>query len=86
MRRNNLLQHFNMCEADYDALLASQDGGCAICGASEGYGGKRLAIDHNHTTGAVRGILCDRCNLALGKFKDDPQIIKNAVEYLEQHR
>ena len=67
-------------------MLAWSQGGCAICGARQGLGGRndrRLAVDHNHTTGKVRGLLCDSCNHGLGKFKDDKRLLKIAIAYLE---
>ena len=45
--------------------------------------GKSLAVDHCHTTGEVRGLLCFGCNTALGRFKDDPTLLKNAIKYLQ---
>jgi len=55
---------------------------CQICGQSPREN-KTLCIDHCHTSGKVRGILCDPCNTALGKFKDNITILKKAIEYLE---
>lgn len=54
---------------------------CQICGASRKES-KSLCIDHCHTTGKVRGVLCDDCNTALGKFKDDVSILEKAIKYL----
>ena len=51
---------------EYDRLLASQSGGCAICGGQSG--GKNLAVDHDHKTGAVRGLLCKRHNTAIARW------------------
>lgn len=60
-----------------------QSMGCAICLTPLEI--KKAAIDHNHKTGEVRGILCLRCNSALGGFKDSPTIISSALEYLNTH-
>lgn len=60
-----------------------QSMGCAICLTPLEI--KKTAIDHNHKTGEVRGILCLRCNSALGGFKDSPTIILSALEYLNTH-
>ena len=68
----------------FDALLASQGGGCAICGYRVKPGGRRLNVDHDHKTGVVRGLLCARCNRGLGWFSDDPQRLKAAAVYLEE--
>lgn len=65
----------------YDNLLAQQDGRCAICNEKPGV--KALSLDHCHTSLKVRGFLCDNCNTALGKFKDDVTRLKNAISYLQ---
>jgi hypothetical protein len=71
----------------YEALLAYQGGGCAICGASEPGGSQPLGrtawpVDHDHVTGRVRGLLCSRCNTGIGFFRDDPEVCRQAAEYL----
>ncbi len=67
----------------YNAMLAAQDGKCAICLVPAGH--RRLAVDHCHDTGRVRGLLCDSCNNGLGRFKHDPERIRVAIEYLKQY-
>jgi hypothetical protein len=81
MRKNRLAQ-FGLTPEEYSILLENQGNGCAICGASAGWQGKRLAVDHNHTSGAVRGLLCDRCNTVLGKMEDSPELLRKAATYL----
>jgi hypothetical protein len=70
---------------DYDTTLKQQGGCCAICGSAHDesvlYG--RLYVDHDHGTGRFRGLLCKFCNAGLGHFKDDPQILEKALEYLK---
>lgn len=61
-------------------LLRLQDGRCAIC--REPAGELALAADHDHASGAIRGLLCSRCNNGLGSFRDDPELLRTAVEYL----
>ena len=80
-RRAVLKREYGMTIADYDALLVQQDGRCAICGVQPTL--KRLAVDHDHATGRIRGLLCDNCNQALGKLKDDPELLRTAIRYLE---
>jgi hypothetical protein len=73
--------------AQFDDMLHSQHGMCAICGASpdaEQYG--VLAVDHCHTTGKVRGLLCANCNNGLGRFKDNPEALEAAAAYLRKYR
>ena len=60
------------------------DGKCAICGSTR-ESKRNLALDHDHKTLKVRGILCMRCNAALGMFDDDPDKLKKAIAYLEKH-
>jgi hypothetical protein len=68
---------------EVDEMLASQGGGCAICGDRP----KRAAsmhLDHEHAGGKVRAILCLSCNQGIGKFRDDPAILRAAAEYLQR--
>lgn len=62
-----------------DATLAQQDFRCPICLLEVGRGGH---LDHDHDTGEVRGVLCSKCNVGLGFFKDDPEVLIRASEYL----
>lgn len=57
---------------------------CFICGV-EKTDTKSLCIDHNHTTGLVRGVLCDHCNKGLGLFRDNPKYLKSAINYLDTY-
>lgn len=87
-REYNLERNYGMSQADYEALLVKQGGCCAICGAGSGWihrqsgKPKRLAVDHDHKTGRVRGLLCDRCNTILGKAEDSPDLLIKASDYL----
>jgi hypothetical protein len=82
-RGYKLLTRYGIEENDYDALLARQGGRCAICDATEPGGQRRVfSVDHDHMTGLVRGLLCGNCNFALGHFKDRPDLLERAVEYL----
>lgn len=74
----------------YNEIHEKQNGLCSICSKPEKMVKKssdnvyRLCVDHNHTTGVVRGLLCHNCNTALGKFKDRPEVLLRAYEYLKE--
>ena len=73
----------------YDETLAAQGFGCKICGSSESRApnkSERFVVDHCHTTGKVRGLLCSPCNIALGMIGDDPAIAIMLSEYLQDHK
>jgi hypothetical protein len=70
-------------EVDYERTLALQDGKCAICGDVQGLR-RRLAMDHDHINGKVRGLLCGRCNVGLGLAGDNPTLLRAMAEYLER--
>lgn len=74
----------------FEAKLAEQDGRCVICGAMPDPNGikaaARLHVDHDHETGAVRDLLCTRCNQGLGYFRDNPDLLRTAADYIERHR
>ncbi len=79
MRRLHLRRKFGMTLEQYDQILAAQEGGCAICGEPP-VEGKSIHIDHAGDT--VRGLLCVRCNNALGQLRDDPELMLRAAEYV----
>ena len=68
----------------YEAMLQVQNGHCAICPCTPEENGKMLAVDHDHVSGRVRGLLCRRCNLGLGNFRDMPGVLRAAATYLER--
>ncbi len=70
---------------EYEVLLETQRGGCAICGEPSRLT-KPLHVDHDHASGTVRGLLCEYCNKGLGQFKDDPNKLRKAALYLEAVR
>jgi hypothetical protein len=70
---------------DYDFMCRYQNNCCAICSCDNpGKGIKNWHIDHDHVTGAVRGLLCSRCNLMLGKANDNPYLLDAAADYLRK--
>jgi hypothetical protein len=82
-RAIQLKNKFNLTIKEWDDLFDKQKGVCAICAHPE-QNGKRLSIDHCHTSGRIRGLVCNRCNSGLGRFDDDSKLMRRAVEYLEQ--
>lgn len=89
IRHSVYKRKYGITVAEYDIMLASQGNGCAICKTTEptGHGKKngRFSVDHDHETGEVRGLLCHACNVALGSFKDNVEILKNAIFYIQRH-
>lgn len=66
------------------ALKQYQNYKCAICKQPESLKNRQLCVDHCHTTGVVRGLLCSKCNQGLGMFKDSISYLQNAVIYLQE--
>lgn len=88
--RSQLKKNYGLSVKDFNALYEKQHGVCDICGTQvenifQGIEGYRVAVDHCHKTGKVRGLLCNLCNSGIGKLKDDPYIVRNALHYLEKH-
>lgn len=84
-RRDRLRTKFKLTPQEYDVLLESQGGVCAICkqpNPNETF----MPVDHDHVTGKVRGILCPNCNNGLGRFKDDVDRLSNAIDYLKDSK
>jgi hypothetical protein len=78
---------YGLTEEQYQAILQSQGGVCAICnGVSSGRYRNSLVVDHDHCTGTVRGLLCYKCNSAIGFLNDDPALISKAIGYLGKER
>jgi hypothetical protein len=78
---------YGLTQREWNALVRKQRDRCAICKTSTPGGrGERWHIDHDHMTGKVRGLLCHRCNMGVGFFLDDPEIIKAAARYVIKHR
>ena len=91
-KNSDLKKNFGITLEDYQLMLDKQNGVCAICGQKE----KRihratgapmnLAVDHDHTTGAVRGLLCSPCNHGIGNFFESEVLLSRASEYLKSYK
>jgi hypothetical protein len=85
-RENHYQLKYGISPAEYDRMLAEQGGGCKICGSAESKRkGQRLMVDHCHSTGKVRGLLCNPCNAAIGLLGDNISHLQSAIEYLTEH-
>lgn len=80
----NLKSRYGLTVADRDAMVANQGGKCAICKRKESESrGGRLCVDHCHDTGAIRAMICNECNVGLGRFSDNPLLLRAAANYIE---
>lgn len=77
----DIKRKYNLNKEQYLKMIDNQNGLCLGCGKAP----KKLCIDHCHSTGKVRGILCSDCNVALGLLKDDPNTLRNLMHYLIRH-
>ena len=84
-RKSNLKKDFGITIEYYEELLKEQNGCCKICKTHYSEFSKRLAVDHDHNTGKIRGLLCLYCNTGLGKFKDSTKLLNEAIKYLEEN-
>jgi len=88
-RGHNLKKRFNMSIADYNIIFLKQKGRCAICNEAETSVDtkgkvKWLSVDHNHSTGDIRGLLCNSCNTGIGLLGDSQSVLKSAIKYLNK--
>ena len=81
-KAGDLRRKYNITQDNYDIMFKEQGGGCKICSKTPEENGRTLPVDHCHTTGKVRGLLCDLCNRSLGFFKDDIGLMLSAAFYL----
>lgn len=86
---NNIrLSRYGITLEQYNAMVAAQDNKCLICGLEENTVSKSgitkvLAVDHCHTTGKVRGLLCYKCNVGIGHLQDSIEVLESAIQYLK---
>ena len=86
-RRSVVLKNkYGITHDDFTIMLLAQNNCCKICKSSDPGVRGIFKVDHCHTTGKVRGLLCQSCNVGIGLFGDDTTILKNAIQYLENSR
>lgn len=91
-KEQHLRKKYNLSVEDFNAIFVAQNGQCAICATTfnDAFVGTRQRegkahVDHCHTTGKIRGLLCTKCNTALGLFDEDIVRLLNAIDYLKKH-
>ncbi len=89
IQSSQLRQKYGITLAEYDTMLTVQNGLCAICGKPETATRKgailKLSIDHSHSSGAIRSLLCNCCNSGIAFFKENPDLLQAAIDYLKKH-
>ncbi|MGN6661597.1 MAG: endonuclease VII domain-containing protein, partial [Achromobacter mucicolens] len=86
-RRVNLRKKYGITPECYDKMFSEQGGACAICGTDQPGGRhKYFSVDHDHETGAIRGLLCNNCNRGVGLLGDSEQNMRAAANYLSRHK
>lgn len=81
-KSKRLFLRYGITLEQYNQMLESQDESCRLCGRRDI---KKLHVDHDHKTGRVRGLLCSSCNMGLGLFADDFELLQKAIEYLKDN-
>ena len=78
------IKKYGVDQEMYDLLLVAQKHRCLVCKAHVDDLEKALCVDHNHETGLIRGLLCSNCNVGLGNFRDNPDFLRRAADYIER--
>lgn len=85
-RKAQRIKKYGLTLPEFESMLEAQNNKCSICGYSDTSDPNLFpVVDHCHDTEKVRGLLCMSCNMGLGKFKDDVNVLKNAIRYLEEN-
>jgi len=82
-RETQLKRNYGISLEDYQEMKKAQNNCCATCDRNESELKRSLMVDHCHTSGKIRGLLCDECNLSLGKIKDNIQTLEKMILYLK---
>ena len=86
VRKSSLKRKYGISLIEYNNMSASQDGLCAICSSKQKDHTRKLAVDHCHSTGKIRGLLCDFCNRGIGSMNDSVQTLESAIAYLKSNQ
>lgn len=86
VRNIQLKRKFGIDLATYETMRDAQDNRCAVCHCDTPGGKGDWHVDHDHSTGHVRGLLCQNCNIGLGNFQDSPRFLAAAIKYLQKHK
>lgn len=82
--KRGLRRNYNMTIEQYNVMFNAQEGKCACCGKHQDNCKRKLAVDHDHDTGAIRALLCDNCNPGIGYFKHSIERLNQAIKYLNK--
>ena len=85
-RKHHLMNTYGITQDEYDLNLELQDNACKICKTDASEFTSSLHVDHCHETGELRGLLCVSCNSALGQFKDDIELLEDAIDYVKKSK
>lgn len=84
-RNNTLKRLYGISLKQYNTMLEKQDSRCACCGIGAEFQKRRLAVDHNHTTGKIRELLCTKCNTIIANADESIEVLQLAIEYIKKH-
>ena len=85
IRNNYLKRTYGITIEDYNEMFESQGGCCDICGEHQSEFSRTFAVDHDHESGAIRSLLCGKCNRGIGYLGDDIATVREALNYLIRH-
>ena len=84
--KSDLKKRYGISYEEYMRMYEAQEGNCACCGIHESKFKRQLNVDHNHTTGEIRGLLCNRCNPGIGYFEESVERLEMAIAYLTKFK
>ena len=85
-RTRDLKYKYGLTELDYNKMLIEQGSRCGICSRHQTEFDRNLSVDHDHKTGKIRKLLCMQCNQGLGLFREQPELLAKAIDYLKEHQ